>query len=180
VIGPLGPDLDFKRLQLLAEAAPAMTKVLVLKGAPPISDDEWQAAAASLGLGYLGVRLHASDDIEAVLARAVAEGADGLLVQSGSGASADLPIILALAERHRLPDAWVRGAGGLVRYNPRQSEMERIAADYVDRILRGARPGDLPIQFPTRYDLVVDLRAARAIGLTVPPALLDQADQVIE
>jgi putative ABC transport system substrate-binding protein len=117
-----GPALELKRLQLLTEAAPAMRKVLVIHGQPPVPEDEWDAAAASLGIRYVGLRLAAGDDVEAVLARAVAEGVDGLLVQVSNLANANQGLIIALVERYRLRATysrrgWVNG-GGLMTYEP--------------------------------------------------------------
>jgi putative ABC transport system substrate-binding protein len=185
VTGVMRPpwDLDLKRLQLLREAAPGVGKVLLLLSPGPLPE-RWETDVASLGIAYVEMRPEAREAFEPAFARAVAEGADGLVLLPSTWYANNAALIIELAERYRLPATYAsRGfveRGGLMMYEPRFAEIQRSTADYVDRILRGARPGDLPIQLPTRYELVVDLRAARRIGLTLPPAFLDQADEIIE
>jgi ABC-type uncharacterized transport system substrate-binding protein len=114
----------------------------------------------------------------------VADGAQGLLVLTDPMLSANARRIAELAARHRLPAMywapWFVEAGGLIAYSPDYAAMLRRAASYVDRILKGARPADLPIEQPTKFDLVVNLKTAKALGLTIPESLMLRAGQVIE
>jgi len=177
-------NLFLKRLQLLVEAAPEMTRILVLGGLPSLSSDELDAAVTALGLSYMRTeQISASDELEAIFARAVDDGVNGLFVGVGSVNAIWGDQVVALAERYRLPASYNNGRlvdrGGLMTYEPRESEVQRDTADYVDRILRGAHPADLPMRLATGYDLIVNVRAAHAIGLTLPQAFLAQADEVI-
>ena len=111
-------------------------------------------------------------------------GVDALLVPSSQKFTQDRKSIVALAAKHQIPAiyewSWFAADGGLMAYSPSWVEMDRQAADYVDRILRGAWPGDLPIQQPTKFELVLNLKTAKALGITIPPTLLARADEVIE
>ena len=185
------PEVELKRLQLLVEAAPAARRVAVLAVAPlEQSTLPWQSTAAYLGVTLLTPRLSAPTDpdaagrYEAAIDAAVAQGADALLLRTGTGGAQQTALVSRLAERHRLPAMYVtRGpvnAGGLMTYTPRTADAQRRAAEFVDRILRGARPADLPVETPTRYDLILNMRAARAIGLTLSRDFMIQVDEVIE
>jgi putative ABC transport system substrate-binding protein len=184
-------ELGLKRLQLLAEAAPGMTRVLVLYGSlgqAGLREPEMETAAATLGIGYLGLRLAPStapEVVEAAIAQAVAEGADGLLLAEGPFANAHADRIIALAARHGLPavhgmrrEEVVRGA--LMAYVARESAIYQMAAQYVARLLQGEQASDLPIQLPMYYDLIVNLRTARTLGLTLSPGFLARVDELIE
>jgi len=183
------PEVALKRLQLLVEAAPAVSKVAVLLGGPggTPTDGEWEVAARSLGVGYVGLLRQpflAREDLEPALERAVAEGADGLLLQGRTQYALNADLVISLAARYRLPATyqdrtWVE-LGGLMTYEVRPGAGQRRAAEYVDRILRGTRPADLPVENPTHYDLVVNLRTARALGLTLSRDFLARVDEVIE
>jgi ABC-type uncharacterized transport system substrate-binding protein len=111
-------------------------------------------------------------------------GVDALLVPSSPKFTQDRKSIIALAAKHQIPAiyewSWFAADGGLMAYSLTWAEMDRQAADYVDRILRGAWPGDLPIQQPTKFELVINLKTAKALGITIPPTLLARADEVIE
>jgi putative ABC transport system substrate-binding protein len=179
------PETDLKRLQLLTEAAPGVSKVGIFAGAPPVPDDAWQAAASMLGVGYFRARrVTVRDDIEPAFERAIAQGANGLLFQGNTPYVLSADLIASLAARHRLPAVYQSRLfverGGLMTYAVRVSEVHRRAAHYVDRILRGARPADLPVELPTRFDLILNLRAARALGLTLSRDFMAQVDEVIE
>ena len=184
------PEMDQKRLQLLVEALPTVSRVAVLAGSVAVlavseTDALLAAAAGSLGVDLVIMRPGGRDGFEPEFERAVAAGADALLVERTFAGGANADLTLSLAARHRLPAMYpARTAyvtrGGLMTYEARGSEIYRRAADYVDRILRGARPADLPVELPTRYDLVVNLRTARALGLTLPPAFLARVDEMIE
>jgi putative ABC transport system substrate-binding protein len=142
-------------------------------------------AARALGLQLYVVELRRADTLDTAFAAMTREGADALivlpdttLIDSLGGRIADL------AATHRLPAmyAWRRhvDAGGLMSYGPSQLDTQRRAATYVDKILKGATPADLPVEQPTKFELIINLKAAKALGLTMPPALLFQADQVIK
>ena len=174
-------DLDLKRLQLLVDAVPGISRVLVLGGGPPLPEGAWEAAARSLGVDLLHLWVSSRDGYESAFERAVAQGADALLVQSFNVIHANADLIVSLAARHGLPAIYTRAtAGGLMTYTARDSDTQRRAAEYVDRILRGARPADLPIELPTHYDLIVNLQTARALGLTLPRAFLAKVDEFVE
>jgi putative ABC transport system substrate-binding protein len=123
-------------------------------------------------------------ELERALADFARSPNGGLIVTGSPTAAARRALIIALADRYRLPAVYVQGyyvfSGGLMCYAPSTTQPYRGAASYVDRILRGEKPADLPVQAPTKYELIVNLKTANALGLTVPPTLLARADQVIE
>jgi putative ABC transport system substrate-binding protein len=177
--------VDLKRLQLLVEAAPGVSRVAVLGPTPDFSaGSPWGTAARSLGVELIGLPDPSRVGFEAAFEHARASGAEALLTRTGGATTSNLRLIGSLAERYRLAGVsfsrdFVAG-GGLMAYVARQSDMERRAADYVDRILRGTRPADLPVELPTRYDLVVNRGAARALGLTLSRDFFAGIDEVIE
>jgi putative ABC transport system substrate-binding protein len=184
----LAPELGGKRLELLREMLPRVASVAVLAnpGNPATSSvvSETEAAAASLGLR---VRVHPAREpaaIDRAFAAMAADRVDAVVVVQDPMLFAQQSRIFALTARHRLPAIYsisaMAEAGGLLAYAPNLAELFRRAAGQVDRILRGARPGDLPVEQPTRFELIVNVKAARALGLTVPPALLLRADRVVE
>src|SRR5262249_56844599 len=143
-----------------------------------------QLVSGSVGVEVSPVEVRAAPEIERSVA-AFARFANGGLVVPGSPLSlVPRELIIALAARHKLPAVyWERfyvAAGGLISYGPDQSDQFRRAAGYVDRILKGEKPADLPVQAPTKYELVINLKTAKALGLDVPPTLLARADEVIE
>jgi len=143
-----------------------------------------QAFAPSLGLGLRPIDLRDAGELERSI-NAFAQSANGGLIVTGSpAATAHRDLIIALAARHRLPavynSAFYCTAGGLICYGSDFLDQFRRAAGYVDRILKGEKPGDLPVQAPTKYELVINLKTAKALGLTVPQSLLARADEVIE
>jgi ABC-type uncharacterized transport system substrate-binding protein len=125
-----------------------------------------------------------AEQIERTVAGFVRSQADGMIVTSGPLATVHRKVIVAAAARYKLPAVYVSRfmvtGGGLISYGPDFVEQYRLAARYVDRILRGEKPADLPVQAPTRYELAVNLKTAKALGLTVPDSLLARADEVIE
>ena len=143
-----------------------------------------EEAARALGLELRTVEVAAPEDISAGFEVAVGAGAEALVVLSDVMYFHERARIIALAARHRLPAIYEDRAyavdGGLLSYGRDVSEQFRLAAGYVDKILKGAKPSDLPIQQPTRFQLVVNLKTAKALGLTIPPSTLDLADEVIE
>jgi putative ABC transport system substrate-binding protein len=143
-----------------------------------------QAMAQALKVEVTPVNMRDADEIERVLA-AFARAPDGGLIVTGSGAAYNYSdLIITLAARHKLPAVYYEhsfvAAGGLMSYGPDFVDQFRRAAGYVDRILKGEKPADLPVQAPTKYELVINLKTAKALGITVPPSLLARADEVIE
>jgi putative ABC transport system substrate-binding protein len=177
-----------KWLELLREIAPRVTRAAVLRdpaiAAGPGQFGALQAVAPSLGVELRAVNVRDADEIERSIA-GFAQGSNGGLVVTGSAAAAaHRDLIVTLAARHRLPavyNARLYGEiGGLVCYGADFLDQFRRAAGYVDRILKGEKPADLPVQAPTKYELVINLKTAKALGLTVPDSLLARADEVIE
>jgi putative ABC transport system substrate-binding protein len=177
-----------KWLELLKEIAPHVTRAMVLResaiAAGPGMFGVIQAAAPSLGVDLRVADLRDAGEIERAIT-AFAQGSNGGLVVTGSpGSIFHRGPIVALAARHRLPAVYaVRAfavAGGLISYGADSVDQLRRAAGYVDRILKGEKPADLPVQAPTKYELVINLKTAKAMGLNVPETLLARADDVIE
>jgi putative ABC transport system substrate-binding protein len=181
-----GAELSGKRVQLLKDAVPGASRIAVLRS-PEIAISILQAteeAANTLGLKLHIVEVAVPDEIPAGFDAAVGADAQALVVLPDAMLWNERARIVALAARHRLPAIYEDRAyaidGGLLSYGRDVSEQFRLAAGYVDKILKGAKPADLPIQQPTRFQLVVNLKTAKALGLTIPPAILDLADEVIE
>ena len=175
-------------LELLKEIAPRVTRAAVLRdpaiAAGPGQLGAIQAVAPSLGVELRPVDVRDADEIERSIT-AFAQGSNGGLIVTGSpAATGHRDLIIALAARHRLPAVYTPvlygEIGGLVCYGADLLDEYRRAAGYVDRILKGAKPGDLPVQAPTKYELVINLKTAKALGLDVPTTLLARADEVIE
>jgi putative tryptophan/tyrosine transport system substrate-binding protein len=180
--------LSAKWLELLKEIAPRVTRAAVIRD-PALASGPGQFAAIqsvapSLGVEVSPVNVRDAAEIERAVA-AFARSANGGIIVTGSALVAvHRHLIIALAARHQLPAVYVErnfaAAGGLISYGPDFLDQYRRAAGYVDRILRGEKPADLPVQAPTKYELVINLRAAKGIGLDVPATLLARADEVIE
>ena len=177
-----------KWLELLKEIAPGVTRAAVLRDLAVASGigqfGAVQAVAPSLGVELSPVDVRDAGEIERVVT-AFARGSNGGLIVTGSAmAIIHRQPIIALAARHRLPTVYSdRGsviAGGLISYGPDRLDQFRRAAGYVDRILKGEKPADLPVQAPTKYELVINLKTAKALGLEIPPTVLARADEVIE
>jgi putative ABC transport system substrate-binding protein len=177
-----------KWLAMLKEIAPRLERVALL-GNPRTTNYDYflesaVAAASSLAIELVAARVANAADIERLIV-GLASGPDGgLMAPPDSTVTQNRALIIALTARHRLPAVYpfrfFVAEGALMSYGIDQVEMFRQAASYVDRILRGAKPADLPVQTPTKYQTVVNLKAARALGLDVPPSLLVRADEVIE
>ena len=180
--------LSGKWLELLKEIAPSVTRAAVLRDSSIVAGigqfATIQAVAPSLGVELRAVDLRDSGEIERAIT-AFAQGANGGLIVTGSAsATTHRNLIVALAARHKLPAVYygryyVTG-GGLISYGPDFIDHYRRAAGYVDRILKGEKPADLPVQTPTKYELAINLKTAKALGLTVPSSLLATASEVIE
>ena len=180
-------SLAGKWLELLKQVAPNVTRAAVLRDAAAATGIGQfaviQAVAPSLRVDVSPIDLGDAAEIE----RAVATfaGPNGGLITTASALMVDQgDLIIALAARHRLPAIFTRRnyvtSGGLISYGPNPVDSYKPAAAYVDRILKGAKPADLPVQAPTKYELVINLKTAKALGLAVPPSLLASADEVIE
>jgi putative tryptophan/tyrosine transport system substrate-binding protein len=175
-----------KWLELLKEIAPRVTRVAVLRDLTigPAHFTAIQAVAPSFGVELSTVGVHDVGEIERTVATFARSSNAGLIVTPSTSALIHRDLITLLAARHRLPAVYgfryFVTAGGLISYAPSTIDMYRRAAGYVDRILKGQKPADLPVQAPTKYELVVNLKTARALDLTIPPSLLARADEVIE
>jgi putative ABC transport system substrate-binding protein len=182
------PELTAKRLQLLKEAIPTMSRVAYLAdrnaGGYKPTRLAAETTARSLGVQLQVQEVGAPGDIDAAFASMIRQGADATLVPSGTMLYANRALVAELAQKRRLPTICAErehaDAGCLLSYGARIRDVFRSAADFVDRILKGARPADLPVQEPTTFELVINLKTAKALGLTIPPSLLARADQVIE
>jgi len=177
-----------KWLELLKEIAPGVTRVAVLRetaiAAGPAQFGALQGSASSLGVELRPVDVRDADQIERAIA-AFAQGSNSGLIVTGSPAAVfHRELIISLAARHQLPAVYnnrvYAASGGLVSYGPDFVDQFRRAAGYVDRILKGEKPADMPVQASTKYELVINLKTAKALGLKIPPTLLARADEVIE
>jgi putative tryptophan/tyrosine transport system substrate-binding protein len=180
--------LSGKWLELLTQIAPGVTRAAVIRDpAQSAGIGQWgaiQAVAPSVRMLVSPVNVSDAGEIERDVA-AFARGSNGgLIVTSSPSAGLHRDLIVTLAARHRLPAVYYQRvfvtAGGLISYGPDFIDQYRRAAGYVDRILKGEKPADLPVQAPTKYELVINLKTAKALGLDVPPTVLARADEVIE
>ena len=181
------PGLAQKYVELLREVVPAAKKLAVVAVAPnpiPIIRGELEDAAGKLGLSLIVLQAKGPADFDRVMAAARADGAAGIIHPIDGGTSAHRPALVGAAQRHGLPgiywDAAYVDAGGLMSYSVDFEAQVRRAAAIVDRILRGAKPADLPVEQPARIELVVNLGTAKALGIKVPQSVLLRADRVIE
>jgi len=187
----LSTELNVKRLALLKEAFPKVSRMAVLfdssasvQGVSSTLRDI-QTAARALGVNLLSLELRGPDpDLEGAFRTATRERAGALLVVSGPTQELHKKRAVDLAAKNRLPAMYAQseyvGVGGLMSYAVSLPDLFRRAATYVDKLLKGAKPGDLPVEQPTKFELVINLKTAKALGLTIPPSLLLRADQVIE
>ena len=177
-----------KWLELLKEIAPGVTRVAVLRdAAQPSGTSQFaaiQSAAQSIRVEVSPVNMRDAGEIERAVTAFARAPNGGLIMTTGGAATRHRQLIITLAARHKLPAVYYERffvtAGGLISYGPDQVDQYRKAAGYVDRILKGAKPADLPVQTPTKFKLAINLKTAKALGLTVPLALLARADEVIE
>ena len=180
--------LGAKWLELLNEIAPGRTRVAVMRDPAVVTGigqfGAIQSAAPSMGIEVSPINLLDADQIERAVADFVRSAHDGLIVAASALATKHRNLIVGLAARHNLPAVYNQrafvAAGGLISYGPDLVDQYRRAAGYVDRILKGEKPADLPVQAPTKYELVINLKTAKALGLEVPPTVLALADEVIE
>jgi putative ABC transport system substrate-binding protein len=177
-----------KWLELFKEIAPNVTQAAVLRD-PGFAHGIGQfaviqAAAPSVGIEVSPIDLREPNQIERAIATFAQSPNGGIIVTASGIAAANVNLIIAAAARHKLPAVYIQRpfvvAGGLISYGPNFADQYRRAAVYIDRILRGEKPADLPVQAPSKYELAINLQTAKALGLTVPPSLLARADEVIE
>ena len=177
-----------KWLELLKQIAPSVTRVAVLRNpADPAGTGQWgaiQSVAPSFGVELIPLGVRDPSEIERAVTEFARGSNGGLIVVAGGLVIVHRELIIALAARHRLPAVYFNRmyvtGGGLISYGPENFDQYRRAAGYVDRILKGEKPADLPVQAPTKYELLINLKTAKALGLDVPPMLLARADEVIE
>jgi putative ABC transport system substrate-binding protein len=182
------PVMATKRLQLLKEIAPNVDRVVYLydptQPGPAQFLAELQPAVSSLGLRFLETAVRDRAEIEQAFDLLARGRNEGLFVYAGGVTNAHRELIIALTRRYNVPAVYgyryFVTIGGLVSYGVDATDQYRRAASYVDRILKGEKPGDLPVQQPVKFELVINLKTARALGLTVPPTMLALADEVIE
>ena len=184
----MAPDLDGKRLELLKEAFPKVARVAFLwepgtpRGNPPLT--EMEAAAKALGLKLHSLPVRSLDDFDSAFARAKRDGAQALITTPGPLINTQQRQVLDFAAKNRLPAMYSASefveAGGLMSYAPSFADSWRRAADFVDKILKGTKPADIPVEQPTTFELVINLRTAKAIGHEIPAALVLRADKLIE
>jgi len=182
------PDLADKRLELLMELLPNLSRVALLRNASRKGTEEHlreaEIATRKVGLQLQSLEVREPEDIKPAFQAAERERVEALIVVANGLGGAQRAQIISLATQKRLPiiassDSYVR-AGGLMSYSTDRSEQQRRAATYVDKILKGASPGDLPVERPTKFELIVNLKAAKQLGITIPPSVLYQATKVIK
>jgi ABC-type uncharacterized transport system substrate-binding protein len=184
----MDPDLTGKQLQLLKEVAPQISRVAVLYNptfpATVLGMQEAQAAGPALGLTILPMEVRASDALEGQFAIMTGLHADALFTFGDPFTSMHQRRILDFAAKSQWPALYVSRefveAGGLMSYGPSLRDLFRRAATYVDKLLKGTKPGDLPVEQPMKFVLAINLKTAQALGITVPPSILFQADEVIQ
>jgi putative ABC transport system substrate-binding protein len=187
-LSTLAPELDGKRLDLLKEAVPKLSRVAVLRNpANPFTTVAWKAmqpAAKALGVKLQPVEASSPNDLDRALARIKAAPPDGLVLIVDRFLASYRASIVQFVVKNRLPGMFpypeFAQEGGLMAYGPDYADLFRRTATFVDKILKGAKPGDLPIEQPTKFELVINLKTARTLGLTIPQSVLIRADEVIQ
>ena len=181
------PTLSAKRLELLKEVIPGLSRVAVLSTPAPTAQlglRETEVAARSLGLSLVVQQVQDPNDFEKAFSLLAKERAEALIVLADLRFNQHLKQLVSLAAEHRLPATYVAKdfveGGGLMSYGPSWPDQFRRAASYVDKILKGMKPAELPIEGPTRFELIINLKTAKNIGLTIPPSVLLRADHVIQ
>jgi putative ABC transport system substrate-binding protein len=187
-LSSIAPDLEGKRMELLREVVPKLSHVAFflnpLNPFHTVSMRQAHAAAQTLGIKLQALEVRASEDLDGAFATIVKEKPDALLILADRVFLHDRERMMDFATQHRLPSVnayrELVEAGGLMSYGPSYEDMHRRAADYADKILKGAKAGDLPIEQPTKFTLIINLKAAKMLGLDVSPMLVARADEVIE
>jgi putative ABC transport system substrate-binding protein len=183
-----GRELIGKRIELLKETLPGLSRIAWLwnpeSRTQPLSLRDAEAAARSLGLQVRPAEVRRPEDLEKAFARIAHERPEALALAASNMLRAHRARIVELAARHRLPATFSERsyveAGGLMSYGPDEKAIFRQLATYVDKILKGVKPGDLPIEQPTKFELVINLKTVKALGLTIPPSVLARADELIQ
>jgi putative ABC transport system substrate-binding protein len=182
----LGPELASKHLELLREALPGVTRLALLTSGSPIEVHHMramEAVAPRLGLALLPTEARGPDDLDGAFATILTGRAEVLYVFSNGLIQQEIRRIMAFAAQHGLPVTgnrpWVTKAGGLMSYQHTQDDVSRRIAGLMDKVLRGAKPADLPMEQPMKFELIINLKTAKALGITISPTLLFQADEVI-
>ncbi len=188
-LSAISPELSGKRLELLREAVPRLSRVAFIwnpdiRGAV-LDYKETEGAARSLRLELQSVEVLRAEDLDPAFSTVTKQRAQALIVQTPNPVLfTNRHQIVSLAQRNRLPSMYASrdyvDAGGLMSYGPNVADLYRRAATFVDKILRGAKPADLPVEQPTRFELVINMKTAKALGLTIPQSILIRADQVIQ
>ena len=180
-------NLSGKWLELLKQIAPSVTRAAVLRDAAVAGVGQFaviQSVAPTVGIDVSPINVGNPDEIDRAVTAFARTANGGLIVTSSGLAAVHRKLIIGLAARHKLPAVYYRRGyvadGGLISYGPDFIDQYRRSARYVDRILKGEKPADLPVQTPTKYELVVNLKTAKALGLTIPPSVLARTDEVIE
>jgi putative tryptophan/tyrosine transport system substrate-binding protein len=183
----LWDDLTGKRLELLKDTIPKLTRVAVLWHSSGGRRTQWkasQAAAQQLNLQLHSMEIHTAEDLENVFKEAVKARSGAVAVTQSSEVGSNHKRVIDLISKHRLPAIYAipeyAESGGLMAYGGSRADLYRRAAIYVDKILKGAKPAELPVEQPTKFELVINLEAAKQIGLTIPPNVLARADRVIK
>jgi len=183
------PALGGKWVEQLKEIAPRTVRVALLFNPATTVPIQYfmpsiQTAASSFAVQVSATPVHAEDEIEGVIAAQGRDPEGGLIVMPDVSNDVNRELIIALAARYRVPTIYYNRffseLGGLISYGDVRSEQFRLAAGYIDRILKGEKPADLPVQVPTKFELVINLKTAKALGLTIPPSVLARADEAIE
>jgi len=181
-------DMFTKRLELLKEVVPSISRIAVLSNPRATTTriilKDIQAAAPAFGVTVLPVEIKSNEDIPRAFTTMKKERVGGFLQSVGIGGRGGRRRIIDLAAKSQIPAVYTRGrwvsAGGLMSYGSNLHDLYRRAATYVDKILKGARPAELPVEQPTKFDLVINLKTAKQIGVTIPPKMLYRADKVIK
>jgi ABC-type uncharacterized transport system substrate-binding protein len=184
----ISPEIEGKRLELLREVMPGLSHIAVLwnAGSPVqvIQESETRVAAQALGMKMLSLGVRTLDEIEGAFATMLGERPEALLVLADRLFLHHRKRIMDFAVQHQLPGVHAYRelveVGGLMSYGPSYADMHRRAATYVARILKGEKPADLPVERPVKFELVLNLKTAKALGIEVPPTLLARADEVVE
>ena len=187
-LSQMAPDLDGKRLELLKEAFPKIVRVAFLWQAGGIRGNleftDMEAAAKVLGIKLLSLPVRRLDDFESAFGRAKRERAQALITSTGGLIVTQLRQVLDFAVKNRLPAMYPTSefveAGGLMSYGSDNTDLWRRAADFVDKILKGTKPADMPVEQPTKFEFLVNLKTAKQIGMTIPQKMMERADKVIK
>jgi putative ABC transport system substrate-binding protein len=187
-LATLVPGLTSKEIEILREIVPAASKIAVLANPSNpmhrlVIAKEVPDTARELGVALPVVEATTAEELDIAFASAAAQHADAMIVFSDTLVNQEAPRVVALAAEHHLPAIYLIrqfAKGGLIVYGPEIADLLRRAGGYVDKILKGTKPADLPVEQPTKFELVINMKTAKALGLTVPPSLLVRADEVIE